>query len=113
LSTIFDKSIRISRMFWFLPDRRVQEFEKMLSTARSFDIDDDDRFCDVIQVKQPGNTAEASIIVYTAHKTVETTVASERNSVQKSKLKERTPSLIWGDATIIRFVSAKFGVRTN
>jgi hypothetical protein len=60
----------------------------MLSTARSFDIDDDDRFCDVVQVEQPGNTAEASIVVNTAHTTVETTVASEKNAAQKSKLKE-------------------------
>ena len=90
-------------------------FWEMLSTARSFDIDDDDRFCDVVQVEQPGNTAEASIIVYTAHTTAETTVTSEKNSAQKSKLKERTPSSIWGwgNATIIRFVSTKFGVRTN
>ena len=32
----------------FLPDRRAPDFEKMLSTARSFIIHDDDRFCNVV-----------------------------------------------------------------
>jgi hypothetical protein len=32
----------------FLPDRRARDFEKMLSTARSFIIHDDDRFCNVV-----------------------------------------------------------------
>jgi hypothetical protein len=32
----------------FLPDRRAQDFEKILSIARSFIIDDDDRFCNVV-----------------------------------------------------------------
>jgi hypothetical protein len=56
----------------------------MLSTAPSFIIDDDDRFCNVVYAEPPRNTAEASIIVSTAHTTVETTVASEKNPAQKS-----------------------------
>jgi hypothetical protein len=56
----------------------------MLSTARSFIIDNEDRFCNVVYVEPPRNTAEALIIVSTAHTTVETTVASEKNSAQKS-----------------------------
>jgi hypothetical protein len=37
---------------------------------------------------------------------VETRVASEKNSAQKSKLKKRTPSSIWVDADMTSFVSA-------
>ncbi len=55
----------------------------MHSTARSFDIDDGDRFCNVVQVEPPRNTAEASIIVSIAHTTKGKTVPSEKNSAQK------------------------------
>jgi hypothetical protein len=82
-STIFDESIRISCSFLFIRSARTR-FLKMHSSARSFDIDD--RFCNVVQVEPPRNTAEvSSIIVSTAHTTVETTVASEKNSAQKPK----------------------------
>jgi hypothetical protein len=66
----------------------------MPSSARSFDIDDDYRFCDAVQVEPQRNTARASIIVSTYQMMVETRVASEKNSAQKSKLKKRTPSSI-------------------
>jgi hypothetical protein len=56
----------------------AQDFMKMHSTARSFDIVDDDRFCDVVKVKPPHNITEASIIVSTANITVETTVVSDK-----------------------------------
>jgi hypothetical protein len=45
---------------------------------------DNDRFCNVVLVEPPRNTAEASISVSAAHTTVETTVASEKNSARKS-----------------------------
>jgi hypothetical protein len=58
---------------------------KCISTARNFDIDDDDCICDVVQVKPPRTITEASIIVSTENITVETTVVSEKISAQKPK----------------------------
>ncbi len=81
--------------FFFFPGRGEQDFEKMRSTARSFNIDDDDRFCNVVKVEPPRNTAEALIIVSTAHTTVETTVTYERH-----RRFETMPT-------------CEFGVRTN
>jgi hypothetical protein len=64
--------------FSSLYETLAQDFKKMHSTARSFDIDDDDRFCNVFQVKPPRNITEALIIVSTAKITVEMTVVSEK-----------------------------------
>ena len=58
----------------------------MQSTARSFDIDDDDRFCHVVQVEPPLITAEASIVIPPTHTTVEMTVATENNSAQNQNV---------------------------
>ena len=57
----------------------------MSSTANSSIINDDDSFCDVVCVKPSRNAAEASINVSTAHTTVETTIAFDRNSIKKPK----------------------------
>ena len=57
----------------------------MHSTASSFDIDDDDSFCNVVQVEPPPNTAEAIANISTLHSTEETSVLSDKNSAQKPK----------------------------
>jgi len=79
----------------------------MHSTARSFDIDDDDRFCNVVQVEPPRNTAEASIIVSTAQSTVDTTVTSDKNSAQKPK------RLRWMNVLGVRCSVSTNGTVTN
>jgi hypothetical protein len=79
----------------------------MHSTARSFDIDDDDRFCSVVQVEPPRNTAEASIIVSTAQSTVDTTVTSDKNSAQKPK------RLRWMNVLGVRCSVSTNGTVTN
>ena len=51
----------------------------------SEECDDDDVFCNVAHVEPPHNTAQAYIVVSTAHTMVETTSSSDDFLVRKSR----------------------------
>ncbi len=88
----------------FLPDRRVWDCEKMLSTARSFNSHR--RWRSLLQCCLGGTTAQHRRSFdhrfYCAYNGRNDSHVGEKFS-SKIKLKKRTPSSIWDDADITRF----------